>query len=137
MTDKFSAEFRSEIMRRVKGKNTRPEIFIRRLIYCLGYRYRLYRKDLPGTPDLTFSSRKKIIFIHGCFWHGHDCKRGQRIPVKNNSYWVKKISKNKERFGNQINELDAGGWEVLVIWECEIKKSNYSMLINKIKEFLG
>lgn len=136
MTDQYSQEKRSEIMRRVRNKNTRPEMLIRRLIHSIGYRYRLHRKDLPGKPDLVFPSRKKIIFVHGCFWHGHSCKRGNRIPKNNHEYWVKKIFSNKERDKVQIAELELKGWLVLVVWECQIHERRLSELTRIITEFL-
>lgn len=112
---------RSEIMRRVRSTDTSPEMIVRKLTHSLGYRYRLHRKDLPGKPDLVFPGRKKIIFVHGCFWHGHQCKRGNRIPKKNREYWIKKISSNIVRDKQHLVELAESGWSVLVIWECETK----------------
>lgn len=120
MTDVFPIEKRSWIMSRVREKNTSPELKIRSLVHRLGFRFRLYRKDLPGTPDLVFPSRRKVIFVHGCFWHGHDCARGKREPQTNTEYWVKKIRRNIERDAAHRLELEALGWGVLVIWECEI-----------------
>lgn len=108
-------------MRRVKSKDTTPELFVRRLVHSLGYRYRLHRKDLPGRPDLVFPSRKKLIFVNGCFWHGHSCNRGSRLPKTNSEYWRNKINKNKMRDLKNIHSLRGLGWDVLVIWECEIK----------------
>ena len=94
-------------MRAVKSHDTKPELLVRRAIHCMGYRYRLHRKDLPGKPDVVFPSRKKIIFVHGCFWHGHDCARGARMPKSNRSYWVSKISRNRERDAPVSNETRA------------------------------
>lgn len=88
---------RSEIMRRVRSTNTTPELIIRRLVHSLGFRYRLHKKDLPGKPDLVFSGKRKVIFVHGCFWHGHKCKRGNRPPKDNREYWEKKINANMKR----------------------------------------
>lgn len=113
---------RSRIMRAVKGRNTAPEMLVRRLAHGLGYRYRLHRADLPGKPDLVFPARRKIIFVHGCFWHGHDCQRGSRAPKENAAYWGKKISRNKERDHANIEKLTLLGWRCLVIWECALKQ---------------
>ena len=129
------SEQRSKIMRAVKSKDTSPEMIVRKLIYSLGYRYRLHYKDLPGKPDLVFLSRRKVVFVHGCFWHKHMCKRGNRIPRENRDYWVNKIQSNVARDERNINSLEENGWEVMVVWECEIKE------IEKIKarliKFLG
>ena len=109
-------------MRAVKCKDTAPEMVVRRLVHSLGYRYRLHRRDLPGKPDLVFGPRRKVIFVHGCFWHGHTCKRGNRQPKTNADYWRKKIQVNKERDKSTLEELRARGWEILVVWECETKQ---------------
>jgi DNA mismatch endonuclease (patch repair protein) len=131
---KETPEARSRIMRAVKGQNTSPEIAVRRLVHGMGYRYRLYRKDLPGKPDLVFSSRRKVIFIHGCFWHGHDCKRGARVPKTNREYWEQKVARNKERDIAHRKRLQEMGWNVLVIWECGLKDKR--LLSRQIKNFL-
>lgn len=125
---------RSHIMRSVKGKNSQPEMTVRRLIHGMGYRYRLHRKDLPGMPDLVFGPRKKVIFVHGCFWHGHSCKRGNRQPKTNAEYWKNKISRNVQRDADSIEQLGKTGWDCLVIWECEIK--DIDTTANNIKHFL-
>jgi DNA mismatch endonuclease (patch repair protein) len=120
-TDVFSPAQRSWIMSRVRSQGTKPELVVRSLAHRLGYRFRLYRKDLPGAPDLTFSSRAKVIFVHGCFWHGHPCKRGARLPKTNPAYWLKKIARNKERDRNHRRRLRQLGWSVLVLWECQLR----------------
>jgi len=130
-----TAEQRSRIMRCVKSKDTTPELVVRKISHSLGYRHRLYRKDLPGKPDLVFPSRKKIIFVHGCFWHGHKCKRGDRLPKSNRDYWVKKIKSNMDRDKLHIEELNNQGWSVLIVWECEVK--NLHTLTQKIAEFIN
>lgn len=112
---------RSRIMRAVKGKDTKPEWVVRRLVHALGYRYRLHRKDLPGKPDLVFGPRRKVIFVHGCFWHGHHCKRGARVPKTNRDYWVQKVQRNRDRDTATQKALQDAGWSVLILWECEIK----------------
>jgi DNA mismatch endonuclease (patch repair protein) len=115
------SEARSRAMRAVKSRDTTPEMIVRRMIHSMGRRYRLHRPDLPGKPDLTFPRLKKTIFVHGCFWHGHDCKRGARTPKENADYWAKKISRNKERDAKAQEALRSMGWGVLVIWECQLK----------------
>ncbi len=113
------AEVRSRTMRAVRGRGTRPEMVVRRLVHSLGYRYRLHRRNLPGTPDLVFPGRRALIFVHGCFWHQHDCPRGARIPKTRRDYWVPKLLKNKERDARNLQRLREMGWRILVIWECE------------------
>lgn len=131
---KESAEQRSRTMRAVKGSNTRPEIAVRCIIHKLGYRFRLYRKDLPGKPDLVFPGRRKVIFVHGCFWHCHDCSRGSRLPKSNAEYWRKKITNNYVRDKANIAALKRRGWRVAVVWECELKKS--SKVAKRLAKFL-
>ena len=115
------SEVRSRTMRAVKGKDTKPELLVRRLVHRLGYRYRLHRKDLPGKPDLAFPGRRKAIFIHGCFWHGHDCRRGARVPKTNRDYWEAKIRRNQDRDARHLQELKRMGWGALTIWECQLR----------------
>ena len=121
MTDVFSKEKRSDVMRQVKAKGTSPEIKVRKLLWGMGLRYRLHRKDLPGAPDIVLVSRKLAIFVHGCFWHGHDCARGARVPKQNRPYWTQKIERNRQRDVRTQAELIARGWTPLVVWECELK----------------
>lgn len=121
MTDVFNAEKRSAVMARVQGKDTKPEMRVRRLLTRLGARYRLHRKDLPGSPDIVLPGRKLAIFVHGCFWHGHDCKRGARAPKANADYWQAKISRNRARDITSHEALQATGWRVETLWECELK----------------
>jgi len=128
-------EDRSRIMRAVKGRDTKPEMTVRKMVHGMGYRYRLHRKDLPGKPDLVFSSRKKIIFVNGCFWHGHGCKRGARTPKENRDYWKAKIKRNRERDRQSYKDLSMNGWKVLTVWECELK--NVEALAKSLREFLS
>src|SRR5882762_10482633 len=116
MADKLSPKRRSENMRRIKSKDTNPELLVRRLVHSLGYRYRLHGRNLPGKPDLVFGSRRKIIFVHGCFWHAHTCKVAH-IPKTNTPYWNPKLLRNQARDKKNIETLKADGWDVLVIWE--------------------
>ena len=138
MVDRLTPERRSENMRRIKGKNTKPEMAVRSLVHRLGYRYRLHRLDLPGKPDLVFSRRRKIIFVHGCFWHGHedpDCADGRRQPKSNLEYWLPKLARNKERDRIQAAEIVALGWSVMIVWECETR--DRPRLTARLREFLG
>ena len=121
MTDVYSSEKRSAVMRRVKGRNTTPEMTVRRALTRLGARYRLHRKDLPGNPDIVMPGRKLALFVHGCFWHGHDCARGSRVPKQNREYWVAKVGRNVARDARSGEALAALGWRVETIWECDLK----------------
>jgi DNA mismatch endonuclease (patch repair protein) len=114
-------EQRSRIMRTVKGKDTGPEMIVRRMVHRMGYRFRLHRKDLPGKPDLVFSRLHKVIFVNGCFWHGHPCARGARAPKANAAYWGVKIARNRARDAANIAALEGAGWCSAVVWECELK----------------
>lgn len=127
-------ELRSSIMRSVRSVNTAPEMFVRRLVHGMGYRYRLHRKDLPGKPDLVFTGRRKVVFVHGCFWHGHTCQRGARIPKSNTQYWLAKINRNRDRDARVEAALTVTGWSPLVVWECELKQPE--ALTGKLKAFL-
>ena len=113
-------EDRSKVMRAVKGRDTEPEMTVRRLTHGMGYRYRLHRKDLPGKPDLAFPRLRKVIFVHGCFWHQHHCSRGARTPKSSRNYWIPKLRRNMQRDADHQIRLREMGWNVLVIWECEI-----------------
>lgn len=131
---KSQGKNRSETMRQVKSSNTTPEKMVRRLLTNSGFRYQLNAVDLPGKPDIVFRGKKKVIFINGCFWHGHSCKRGDRIPRTNTDYWQNKIAKNKSRDEAVARTLTAKGWESLTIWECEIKDEK--KISQKILNFL-
>jgi DNA mismatch endonuclease (patch repair protein) len=121
LTDVFSPEKRSAVMRRVKGRDTTPELIVRRLLTKLGVRYRLHRADLPGKPDIVMPGRRLVLFVHGCFWHGHDCARGARVPKANRDYWLGKVGRNRERDIKHRAALEAVGWRVETVWECELK----------------
>ena len=121
MTDVFTPEQRSAVMRRVPGRNSSAEMKVRKLLTRLGLRYRLHRKDLPGSPDVAMPGRKVALFVHGCFWHGHDCKRGARMPKANADYWTAKIARNRARDIRSTEALEALGWKPVVVWECELK----------------
>ena len=132
--DKVSPQQRSINMSKVKSKNTKPEKIVRSLLHSLGYRFRLHRKTLPGTPDIVLPKYKAVIFVHGCFWHGHDgCKRAT-IPDTNKEFWERKISANKARDQKNIFDLEKLGYRCLVIWQCELKDKN--LLIQRLLNFL-
>ena len=120
-TDVYSSEKRSAVMRRVKGRNTTPELKVRKALTALGARYRLHRKDLPGSPDVVLPGRRLALFVHGCFWHGHDCARGARVPKANRDYWLAKVGRNRARDAASREALAALGWRVETIWECDLK----------------
>jgi DNA mismatch endonuclease, patch repair protein len=122
-------------MRTIRKKDTKPELAVRRLAHAMGYRYRLHRRDLPGTPDLVFPGRRKVIFVHGCFWHRHDCPLGSKKPSANPEYWHPKLARNTERDRESQRLLTASGWQHLVVWECEI--GDTVALAARIRDFLG
>jgi DNA mismatch endonuclease (patch repair protein) len=124
---------RSANMRAIRSKGMLPELAVRRLAYKMGYRYRLHKKDLPGKPDLVFSSRRKVIFVHGCFWHSHNCKVAH-TPKSNLAYWMPKLERNKTRDRRNIEALAANGWQALVVWECEV--ADERKLKSQLKTFL-
>ena len=126
---------RRKTMQAVKAQDTTPELVVRKLLFSLGYRYRLHKKDLPGKPDIVFPGRRKVVFVHGCFWHGHQCKRGNRMPKTNREYWEPKLKRNKQRDKQHIKELRDKGWGVLVVWECEVKERED--LARRLTAFLG
>lgn len=134
MTDHVSPEVRSRIMARVQSKNTKPELTVRRLVHGLGFRYRLHRKDLPGRPDLVFPSRRKVIFVNGCFWHNHANCAKVRIPQTNSEYWVSKIERNSDRDRRNLLLLHESGWQVETIWECQL--NDLDALATRIVSFL-
>lgn len=134
MTDNRSPELRSKTMSAVRQKDTGPEMAVRQLLYGMGYRYRLHRKDLPGKPDIAFGPRKKVVFVHGCFWHGHGCAKGQ-LPKSRLDYWAPKIAANKERDEKRVRELDELGWESCTVWQCEL--TNIDVLALRLQAFLG
>src|SRR5262245_18612210 len=121
MADVFSPDKRSAVMRAVKSSNTAPEIAVRKSAHALGLRFRLNRSDLPGKPDLVFPARRAALFVHGCFWHGHDCARGARMPATNRAYWQAKIGRNMKRDRASLAALRKLGWKGAVIWECETR----------------
>lgn len=134
MVDSLTPEQRSQRMSRIHGKNSKAEMLVRRLVHGMGYRYRLHVSKLPGKPDLVFRKRRKVIFIHGCFWHRHDCHLG-RLPKSRLDFWLPKLEKNKVRDQTNRDTLTALGWDQLVIWECELKDRD--ALGGRLTRFLG
>ncbi len=126
---------RSRTMRAVKAKDTAPELRVRRIAHALGRRYRLHAKGLPGKPDLAFARDMKAIFVHGCFWHGHDCARGARTPKTNRAYWEAKIARNVARDRTALAALAERGWRTLVVWECETRDA--AALTERLANFLA
>ena len=120
-SDVFDEATRSAVMRRIKGRDTAPELKVRRALRALGAGYRLHRADLPGKPDIVMPGRKLAVFVHGCYWHGHDCARGSRVPKDNRDYWIGKVERNRARDATSREALAALGWRVETIWECELK----------------
>jgi DNA mismatch endonuclease (patch repair protein) len=135
MVDSIDQAARSALMSRIRGKNTRPELIVRKLVYAAGYRYRLHVRKLLGSPDLVFAGRKKVIFVHGCFWHLHDNCKGARIPKTRVEFWREKLHGNKLRDERTAETLRLAGWDVLVVWECEL--SDLDVLECIVREFLG
>ncbi|OQY03435.1 MAG: very short patch repair endonuclease [Planctomycetales bacterium 4572_13] len=133
MVDNLSKQQRQYCMKQVKSQDTKPEIIVRKLIHSLGCRYRLHQKNLPGCPDLVFASRKKVVFVNGCYWHRHNCKHGRSMPEARKSYWQNKFNRTVER--DKINrvKLKKSGWKVLTVWECQIKKNT---LKKRVANFL-
>ncbi|MGZ8910679.1 MAG: very short patch repair endonuclease [Methylococcaceae bacterium] len=135
MVDKVTPEKRSWMMARIRSQNTAPEIKLRKLIFSMGFRYRLHYKGLPGRPDIIFPGKKKVIFMHGCFWHGHPNCRASKLPQTRKDFWESKIHTNKERDKRNIMELEKLNWKVLVVWQCELK--NLSNIQEIIRLFLS
>jgi DNA mismatch endonuclease (patch repair protein) len=133
-SDVYDQQTRSRVMRAVKSRDTTPEMTVRKAVWAIGGRYRLHRKDLPGAPDLAFPGRRKAIFVHGCFWHGHDCARGARVPRTNRDYWTAKIAGNKARDERNRCAYAEMGWDVLCVWECETRDP---ALKPRLAAFLG
>lgn len=134
--DSVTSQQRSINMSRIHGKDTKPEIMIRKWLWSNGYRYRLHRKDIPGKPDIVLPGRKKVIFVHGCFWHKHQCKYF-KWPRTNFEFWKKKIEENARRDNRNYQLLVENNWRYLVVWECETKTKSPEKLFNKIKKYLA
>lgn len=125
-TDVFSPEKRSAVMRRVKGRDTSPELAVRKILRAAGIGYRLGGCGLAGRPDVVMKGRRIALFVHGCFWHGHDCSRGARQPKTNADYWIAKIGRNRTRDADAVQALRADGWRVIVVWECDLRRPDFA-----------
>jgi DNA mismatch endonuclease (patch repair protein) len=135
MPDNLTPVQRRACMQAVKGRDTTPERIVRSILHRLGCRFALHRADLPGKPDIVMPSRRAVVFVHGCFWHGHGCARGRRRPVTNAPYWRAKIQRNRNRDRRTIAGLGRAGWRVLIVWECETRKP--VELGQRLVRFLG
>jgi DNA mismatch endonuclease, patch repair protein len=130
---RLEQEMLSARMRLIRKINTKPEMIVRRLVHRMGFRFRLHRRDLPGTPDLVFPRLRKVIFVHGCFWHQHDCRLGAKQPTANRAYWLPKLARNVERDHQACRQLAGAGWGVLIIWECQTRAPhNLPALIRRL-----
>ena len=134
MVDVLTPKQRKFCMSRIQGKDTKPEMVVRRLVHGAGYRYRLHVRGLPGCPDMVFPGRRKVIFVHGCFWHRHHCRYGRVRPATRKKFWHDKLEGNRERDRRNRRELKKQGWKVLVVWECQTRKPE--KLKKRIEEFL-
>lgn len=134
MMDIFTIKKRSEMMSKVRSKNTTPELIIRRLIFAMGYRYRLHVAELPGKPDIVMIGRRKIVDVRGCFWHAHKGCKYATLPETRQNFWAAKISRNRERDETNLDSLKRAGWDVLVIWQCELK--NLESLKDRLYKFI-
>lgn len=132
--DRYSPAERRSLMAKVRSKDTHPELVVRRLTHGLGYRYRLHVRSVPGSPDLVFPARRKVIFVHGCFWHRHQCRRGRSMPATNRAFWEQKFKRNRERDRQIGRVLSKDGWKVLVVWECQLK--DMEALAHRLVQFL-
>jgi DNA mismatch endonuclease, patch repair protein len=132
--DHLTPEQRSKLMSRIRGRDTKPELVVRRVAHALGYRYRLHGASLPGCPDLVFGPRRKVVFVHGCFWHQHDCKRGT-WPKRNEEFWRAKLRRNRARDIEATKSLETLGWSVLVVWECQTRDK--AKLAERLATFLA
>jgi DNA mismatch endonuclease (patch repair protein) len=133
--DTLTPAERSALMSRIRSKNTRPEMIVRRLAHSLGYRFRLHVRTVPGCPDLVFAPRKAVILVHGCFWHQHSCPMGDRLPKSRRAYWRRKLDGNRRRDERNRRALRAAGWRIMVVWECQTRRP--SVVRDRIIRFLG
>jgi DNA mismatch endonuclease (patch repair protein) len=137
MADPLSPADRSALMGRIRGKNTKPELLVRRLLHSMGYRFRTHYKPIPGRPDIAFTARRKAILVHGCFWHGHQSCSKAHNPKTRSEFWQAKFARNRERDRQQANALVDLGWEALTVWECEVEAEPETELAERLVRFLG
>ena len=139
MADVFDARKRSEIMASISSKDTKPELMLRKALHRIGYRYRIHDRSLPGKPDIVFRRFNAVVFVHGCFWHGHDCPLF-RMPSSNEQYWKEKFNNNRRRDAQVNSQLLEKGWRILTVWECSLKgktRLNFDSLISAIEDWLS
>lgn len=134
--DVLTPQERHRCMSAIRGEDTAPEISLRKALYALGYRYRLHVASLSGKPDLVFAAKRKVIFVHGCFWHRHACKSGRSMPATRKRFWLAKLRNNAERDYRNVRTLRRLGWGVLVVWECQVVPSRIRKLLKKATAFL-
>jgi DNA mismatch endonuclease (patch repair protein) len=132
MTDVHDKKTRSYNMSQIKAKNTKPEIMVRKYLFALGYRYRLHVKKLPGKPDIVLAKYKTVIFVHGCFWHGHDNCKYFVVPKTSTDWWLQKINRSKRKDAENFSRLENDGWDVITIFECELKDGKKTKTLNRI-----
>ncbi|MBL0918375.1 MAG: DNA mismatch endonuclease Vsr [Hydrogenophaga sp.] len=136
MTDIVTAQKRSEMMSGIRGKNTRPELQVRKALFSMGYRFRLHRKDLPGRPDIVMPGRRIAILVHGCFWHGHQDCRYAKTPSTRTEFWAAKLKSNRQRDQRDIDALHAAGWRTLVVWECYLRSPLHADLATALRDWI-
>jgi len=136
MVDNHSKESRSYNMSQIRSKDTKPEQIVRKYLFSHGFRYRKYVKELPGKPDIVLPKYKTVIFVHGCFWHMHEGCSRSNIPKSNEDYWIPKLSKNKERDLKNIYSLELQGWNIIIVWECELKSSKKEVTLKKLHDLI-
>jgi DNA mismatch endonuclease (patch repair protein) len=136
MADPFTAAKRSAVMRAVRSRHTSPELAVRKLVSSLGVRYRLHGRRVPGNPDLVFAGLRKVIFVHGCFWHRHRCRKGQSMPSTRVEFWTNKFARNVQRDAEVKRELRRAGWSTLVVWECQLTTSKIERTTERLRTFL-
>jgi len=136
MADVFTAEVRSAVMRAVRSRDTSPELAVRKIVSALGVRYRLQGRQLPGSPDLVFAKRRKVVFVHGCFWHRHACRKGRSMPASRSDFWEQKFARNRRRDAQVRRLLRAAGWQMLVVWECQLAPRRIEKTTTRLQRFL-
>lgn len=136
MADVLTPEQRSRCMSAIRGRNTAPELLLRRILHSLGYRYRINDSSLPGKPDLVFAGRRGVIFVHGCFWHRHNCKRGRSLPLTRRAFWATKLAENRKRDLRQASKLRKNKWKVFVVWQCQLEKGIVERTLLRVISFL-
>lgn len=132
MADRLSKEERSELMSHIRSVNTKPEVALRRALWQRGFRYRVNVKNLPGSPDIVLPKHRTVVFVHGCFWHGHNGCKEFTVPKTNTEFWVKKVARNQERDQEVWRKLEAKGWSVVIVWECELVKAKFDGTVERV-----